>query len=103
MMMYEKIGILAALAARVEGSHLHQHQLGSSTIGERVAKLARACEKFNEASTDGAVNELAEVTRIAEATNLEAYCDAQGTLYVGRPYYFVNMGGSDEKRDRGGR
>jgi hypothetical protein len=98
---YEKIAILAALSARVEGPHLHQ--LGSCTIGERIAMLARACEKFNEASTDGAVNEFAEVTRIAEATNLEAYRDAQGTLYVGRPYYFVNMGGSGEKRDRGGR
>jgi hypothetical protein len=106
-MMYEKIGILAALSAKA--IEAEKCVLGSGTIGERVAQLARKCEDFVKSSDEGprgttkADADYAEITRIATSIKLEAYIDKQGTLYIGRPYYFVNMGGSGERRDRAGR
>lgn len=98
MITYEKIAALAALAARVE--IVAAMVLGSATIGERVAMLARACEEFNKAADlrRDTNEKLAEVTRIAKACNLEAYVDPHGMLYVGRPHYFVKMGSDGRRR-----
>ena len=88
MCMYERVATLAALAARVEG----KAELGSSTIGERVARLARACKTFDEAREDEEIRAAyAEVALVAEAVNLEAFRDAQGNLFVGRPHFSLKM------------
>lgn len=102
-MMYEKIATLAALSAKA--IEAEKGVFGSGSIGERVAKLVRACEAY-DAETSFALggeglDEFTLVTTIAASIRLEAYRDAQGTLYVGRPYYFVRMSG--EGSDRAGR
>ena len=101
--MYEKIAILAALSARVDNGD-PKAALGSATIGERIAKLARACEAY-DAGDGEYMKELlfAEVKRIAEACRLEAYVDINGSLYVGRPHYFVKMNGHAKRSDAAGK